>query len=350
MAAGKSLDRVAVIMAGGSGTRFWPASRPELPKQFLKLTGPKSLIAETADRVSKVVPRDAIYVCAGETQKSLLKGELPQAPLILEPAGRNTAACLMLSVAHLLRAGAPLGTPMIALPADHYIQDTEAFAATLQQAMAFAADTHGLLTLGIVPTSPHTGYGYIEAGDPARGEVALQVRRFVEKPDRARAEEFLRKKNFFWNSGIFIWTLGAIRSAFEAHLSEPWSRLLDASSAADIKKIYDGLPSLPIDTAVMEKADNLYVIPAKFDWSDIGSWDALHKLRAKSPEENVTVSGDARAIESTGCLIDVPTGKKIALVGVKDLVVVESEGTLLICARDKDQLVREASKAFESPR
>src|SRR6187549_2793525 len=119
-----SVDRVAVIMAGGSGTRFWPASRPELPKQFLKLTGNKSLIAETAERVSKIVPREAIYVCAGESQKTLLKKELPQAPLILEPAGRNTAACLMLSVAHLLRSGLPLGTPMIALPADHYIRDT----------------------------------------------------------------------------------------------------------------------------------------------------------------------------------------------------------------------------------
>jgi mannose-1-phosphate guanylyltransferase len=342
MAAG---EPVAVIMAGGSGTRFWPLSKPSLPKQYLKLLGDRSLIQETVARIAPLVSGSRVFIASGLGQAGLLREQLPRTPLILEPQGRNTAACLILSVVELERGGVSPDTVMFVLPADHHIARGEEFLRLLRQAAELATSTRGLVTLGIVPTSPHTGYGYIEAR--AGGNGPREVARFVEKPTRARAEEFLRRGNFFWNSGMFIWTLGALREAFQRHMPEAWRRISSAHTADELSAAYAATESVPIDVGVLEKASNLYVIPADIGWSDIGSWDALHGLLAKEPGDQVVLSGDARGVESRGCLVSVPAGKKVALVGVEDLIVVESEGTLLIARRDQDQLVREASKKFE---
>lgn len=337
MAASKT---VAVIMAGGSGTRFWPASRPDLPKQFLKLVGAKSLIQETFDRISAVVAPEDIHICAGASQKELFARELPSFKnLILEPEARNTAPCLMLSLHALLKSGYSADTVMVVLPADHHIQDTPGFEKVLKRAIGCARETGGLLTLGIVPTGAHTGYGYIEApGAPAE---VLKVKRFVEKPSQAKAEEFLEAGHYYWNSGMFVWTLGALEAAFAKHTPADWQKISAAGAAA-----YKDVSPQPIDVAVMEKAQNIFVVPADIGWSDVGSWDALYQLRAKKPGENIVLSGQCASIESHGCLVKVSSQLKIALVGVSDLVIVEDKGSFLIVPRAKDQLVREAAKAL----
>ena len=332
---------VAVIMACGSGTRFWPLSQPTFPKQFLKLAGEKSLIAETAERIAPIVGGENIYVCSVEAQAPLLRRELPQVPnLILEPQGRNTAPCLMLTAYHLQRAGISDDTVLVVLPADHYIQDRPAFEKVIRAATELAREKDALVTLGILPTSPHTGYGYIETEG---GAAPRKVKRFVEKPDRAKAESFLAAKTFFWNSGMFVWRLGTLVRAFEKYCTADWKTLCAEGPAA----AYPKLTAAPIDTAVMEKADNLFLFPADIGWTDIGSWNAVYELRAKSTE-NVVLSGDVKNIRSQSCLVHLPAGKSVALVGVEDLIIVEKDGQLLIARRDQDQLVREAAKAFET--
>jgi mannose-1-phosphate guanylyltransferase len=236
---------------------------------------------------------------------------------------------------------------MVVLPADHHIARPTVFLELLERAIAFAHERGGLLTLGIVPTSPHTGYGYIEsrAGtSPAKG--IWEVERFVEKPDRARAEEFLRRKNFFWNSGIFVWRLSTLVEAFEAFLPEAWEAISGSRTETELERAYASVPAVPIDIGVLEKAENIFVLPADIGWSDVGSWDALFQLKRSGPDAQAFLSGEVRTIDSQRCLVRVPQGKRVALVGVEDLIVVEHEGTLLITRRDKDQLVRSVSEKF----
>lgn len=333
---------IALIMAGGSGTRFWPLSRARRPKQFLPLFGGKSLIAATADRVAPLV-KDGIYVVSTEAQQSLLETHLPhvsKSHFFFEPEGRNTAPCLMYSLAELLRQGLSDDTVMFVLPADHFIRDEAGFRDVLATCARYAVKSGGLLTLGIVPESPHTGYGYIEAGATADGEI-LRVKRFVEKPTRGRAEEFLKFGGFFWNAGIFIWTLGALRDAFEKFLPEEWKLVRERRPSLDV---YRKLSKAPIDTAVLERSESLFVHPASIGWSDIGSWDALHGLHAKTPDANVAASGRVAAIEAKGSIVHVPAGRKVTLVGVENLIVVEDGDNLLIASRAQDQLVKRAAE------
>jgi len=340
MAVPKSL---AVIMAGGSGTRFWPLSQPDYPKQFLSLTGKKSLIAETAERILPLVGKGNLAVVSVEAQQALIRKELPEVSrLILEPLGRNTAPCLMLTAYTLLKEGVSGDTVLVVLPADHHIENRKAFEQLLGSAISFAAEKDSLVTLGIVPTSAHTGYGYIEA-EPGKGP-SLKVKRFVEKPDRKRAEEFLAAKNFYWNSGMFVWRLDSLVRAFERYCTADWKTLNAEGPSA-----YSKLTAQPIDVAVMEKADNLYLFPADIGWSDIGSWNAVYELKGQAPS-NLVMSGDVHSISSQGCLVHLSSGKSVALIGVKDLIVVEKDGQLLIAHRDQDQLVRDAAKAFETRR
>lgn len=335
---------VSLIMAGGSGTRFWPKSTKELPKQYLKLFGDRSLIQATVDRLLPLQPEKNIFICSGKSQWSLLNEQLPQITnLILEPMARNTAPCLMLSVKKLLEAGLPKNTVMAVFPADHQIPNAEAFRSTIAKAVDFAAREDALVTLGIAPTSAHTGYGYIEASEKARDKV-IPAKRFVEKPNLEKAQEFLQSGNFYWNGGIFIWSIASIVSAFEKFLNEDWQRLLNAKTESDIEKVFQSLKSQPIDTAIMEKSKNVFIIGADgLGWSDVGSWNAVYELKAEAPG-NAIVSGKVEAIESTGCLVNVGSDKVVALIGVKDIIVVESNGKLLITTRDKDQLVRLAAE------
>jgi mannose-1-phosphate guanylyltransferase len=339
---------LAVILAGGRGERFWPLSQKNLPKQYLNLVSDRSLIQLTVSRLAPLVTQDRISICSAKNQEKLLREQLPEIRnLILEPEGRNTAACLILSVTQLLRDGHKPGTPMMVFPADHYIADVGAFHTALTSALA-AAKTGSLVTLGIHPESPHTGYGYIEAGDPFPSVPGVSyVQRFVEKPDRAKAESFLRQGGFFWNSGIFIWTLQAISEAFQKWMPFEWDAIQSCRNEKELNATYRKLTSTPIDIGVMEKARNVLVVPSQMGWSDIGSWDALYQLKARQAGENVILEGKVAAPQSQGCLVKVPAGKQVALIGVENLVVVESGNQLLIVSRSNDQLVREATKLLE---
>ncbi len=339
---------LAVILSGGSGTRFWPLSKKTLPKQYLSLFGGRTLVQETADRLEGMVSAEHIYTISTESQRQLLQTQLPQVKHhLFEPEGKNTAPCLMLTAIELLQRNIPVDTVLIILPADHHISDRQAFQSAVTKAAAFALQSNGLVTFGIQPNCPHTGYGYIEAGDQVAGAEMHRVRRFIEKPTSQKAEQFLREGNFSWNSGMFVWTLKAIATAFEKYLGEDWRRLRDASSPKDRDTVYRSLKASPIDTAVLEKADNVFVLPVSMGWSDVGSWNALYDLKTKDAAGNAVLSGTPLTLDSSRCLVALPSGKKVALVGVQDLIIVESDGFLLICRRDSDQSVRDAAKVLD---
>lgn len=336
---------IALVMAGGRGTRFWPMSQDEKPKQYLTLFGERTLIQSTIDRLKKQTPVKNIFICSGDSQKEILKTQLPEiSQLILEPSGRNTAPCLMLSVATLLQKGYPTSTVMGVFPADHFIGNDSEFSKLLNLAILQAKNSRSLFTLGITPSSPHTGYGYIEAGSPT-GSGTFIVDKFIEKPSLDKASEYVLKENFFWNAGIFIWRLDVISQAFATYLPLEWDLIQSAVKDGTIADAYPKLTSQPIDTAILEKAKNVQVIPAKMEWSDIGSWSALlehhQTLSPKSiviiPEQNKMV----KSINSSDCLLVTDSNKKIVLIGVKDLIIVDSKEGLLITHRSQDQRVKE---------
>lgn len=339
---------VALVMAGGSGTRFWPLSRKSRPKQYISFHGDKSLIQQTVERLAPLVEPDQVFVCAHKSHEDLLKDQLPQVcDWFLEPEGKNTTACLMYSLAELEKRGFDRSTRMITLPADHFIQDDSRFRTLLTQAIECAASGEFLVTLGIVPNQPHIGYGYIEAGEKKSHSV-FAVKRFVEKPNLETATQFLLSQNFFWNSGIFVWTLGALGDAFERFVGAEWSRIKRAVQENQLESAYAQTPSVPVDIAVMEKAKNVLVIPAEnIGWTDLGSWNALYEMRSLGTGSNVVLSGTTKSVESEGCLVRTASIKKVALIGVKDLIIVEDGDTLLIAHRESDQMVREASKEFD---
>lgn len=339
-------DSVALIMAGGTGTRFWPRSRKSFPKQYLSLFGKQSLIQETVNRLSPLLPAEKIFICAAEGHKAVLEKQLPHITnCLLEPEGKNTAPCLIYSTVELLRSGLSPATVMVTLPADHFIAQPAVFQDLIKKAVHFAFEQNCLVTLGIYPTHPHVGYGYIEAGDAVEThDEFFKVRRFIEKPTRPRAEKLFHQKDHYWNGGIFVWTLHALAEAFQKFMPAEWELMNSYRTRKDLAKIYSELHPASIDTAVLEKADNVYVVPADMGWNDLGSWSAIYDLHNKTPQDHVVLSNNIVTVQSRGCLIDAPRYKKIALVGVENLIVIESEETLLIANRDQDQLVREVSE------
>lgn len=336
-------------MAGGSGTRFWPASRPERPKQYLKLVGDLSLIQLTAHRLKPTFRDSDICVCSTQSQLPLLKEQFPaMSEFILEPEGKNTAACVALSALTLLDRGHSPETVMVTLPADHFISAEEKFRLLVSKACLFAAQTDSLVTMGVVPTYAHTGYGYIERGLPMNtASDFFHVSRFVEKPGRNLAEEYVRAGKYYWNSGMFVWTLRAIESAFEAHLPEMWSAIRAAVKNGRLAETYAKLPSLPIDVGVMEKAKNAVVIPADIGWNDVGSWSAVSQLQPADSAKNVAIHSKLLPIQSSNNLVFAPPGFEVALIDVKDLVIVVDGNRILVCDKRSDQTVREVGKTFK---
>lgn len=334
-------------MAGGSGTRFWPASRPENPKQYLALLGEVSLIQKTASRLSPDISMDEIYICSTNAQTGILKKQLPSlSHLISEPEGKNTAACIALSAIEMLGQGLSPDTIVFTLPADHFISDEKGFRELLKRAASIARESGSLVTFGIVPEFAHTGYGYIEQGEALGASGAYQVARFVEKPDQKTAEGYLATKRFHWNSGMFVWTLAAIKKAFEAFQPDMWKAIENGVAQRNLTAVYAKLPSLPIDIAILEKAKNVAVIPANIGWNDVGSWSAVYDLQKPDKDGNVVVNAKTSLTQSSHCLVFGPSDVEVGLVGVKDLVVVVDGNRVLVCHRDSDQLVRETSKKF----
>jgi len=335
---------IALIMAGGAGTRFWPESRRSLPKQFLKVTGERSMLQLTVDRIQSKIPIRDIYIVTAASQVPLVQEHLPELPLeniIIEPFGMNTAPCIALSTYYLMQRY-PLDETVLVLPADHVIRDTGAFLSGLDTA-EIPARNGMLVTFGIVPDYPATGYGYIEAGQPDQDNVC-PVTRFKEKPDPETAASFLRQGNFFWNSGMFCWTLATIREAFETHtpamvqVMTEIRKLWQASGTnANIDELYRQMPKQPIDIAIMEPAANRVVIPVDIGWSDVGGWKALSEL-AYGDEQGNFFQSPGLAISARDNYIR--SNKFTAVIGLDDICVIETPDSLLITTKAKAEEVK----------
>lgn len=340
----------AVVMAGGSGTRFWPKSRRNRPKQLLRLYGDATMLQQTVARIEPLVPADRILIITGADQADAVREQLPELPpgnVIAEPCARDTGPCVGLA-AHIVAHRDPAGT-MVVMPADHVIQPAEKFLATVRAAVAVIdADPSAFVTFGIKPTRPETGYGYIERGEalPSREGIAVhRVAQFREKPDLETARQFVADGRFAWNSGIFLWRARAILEALQAHrpaLATALDRVAQAldtpEEAGTIAREYPHLEKVPIDKAVMEKATNVRVLEVRYDWNDVGDWRALSSLVPPDAQGN-TVQGDVVASGTSGCVIVSDQGGLIATLGVQDLVIVQSGGATLVARKDQlDQL------------
>lgn len=344
-----------VIMAGGRGTRFWPLSRRLRPKQLLPLGSERSLLRDTFDRIEPLVGADRVLVVTSADQAEMTAADLPELPrehIIAEPTGRNTAPCSVLGVGVAERIAGP--GPVALLPADHWIPDPEDFRRQLAAAFAHAAETGLPVTFGVPPTAPATGYGYLETGAADDGDPDLIVPgvRFVEKPDLQRAREYLESGRFLWNSGIFVWRSDVFAAAAAEHVPEVAAVLAAPVSAhggsgfeAALESAYAGCPSVSIDVGIMEKLAGFAVMRAGFRWSDLGSWDAWADVAADLGAGN-RGRADLIGIDSAGNVVHAP-GKTVALLGVDDLVVVDTEDALLVCRKQDAQRVREITAAVE---
>jgi mannose-1-phosphate guanylyltransferase len=340
----------AVIMAGGSGTRFWPKSRRNRPKQLLRLNGDASMLQQTVERIAPMVAPDRTWIITGLDQAEAVRAQLPGLPtanVVAEPCPRDTAACVGLAASIIARQD-PDGT-MIVLPADHVIRPAESFHATVKAALTVVdADPTAFVTFGIRPTRPETGYGYIERGESMGqpGGIALhKVVQFREKPDRGTAERFLAEGRFVWNAGIFVWKARAILEALATHrpmLAEALARVRQSLGTSDearaIAREYPAMEKVPIDKAVMEKAPNVRVLEVVYDWNDVGDWRALAELVPPDARGNTT-QGPVMPVETSGSIIVSDDGGLIATLGVSDLVIVQSLGATLVARKDQlDQL------------
>jgi mannose-1-phosphate guanylyltransferase len=336
----------AVIMAGGSGTRFWPKSRRHRPKQLLRLYGDASMLQQTVSRIGPLVPPERTLIITGADQAEAVRAQLPELPpgnVIAEPCARDTAPCVGLA-AHIVAQRDPEGT-MVVMPADHVIQPDETFRTTVRAAVSVIdADPTAFVTFGIKPTRPETGYGYIERGEalPAQEGIALhRVAQFRDKPDLETAREFVAAGRFAWNSGIFLWRARAILDALAKHrpgLATALDRVGQAigtpDEAAAIAREYPQLEKVPIDKAVMEKAGNVRVLEVVYDWNDVGDWRALTALVPPDAQGNTT-QGPVRLVDSSGCIVVADEGNLIATLGVDDLVIVQSGGATLVARKDQ---------------
>lgn len=347
-----------VILAGGTGARFWPLSRKLRPKQLMSVFGGKSMLQRTVERVLPLKPQRILIVTnilqAEETARQL-RGlrDLP-IDIIAEPRGRNTAPAIGLAAA--LIAHHDPEASMVVLPADHYITEEEGFRAAILRATA-AARQGALVTLGIKPDRPETGYGYIEADPQHRDDGSYAVSRFVEKPPLLRALEFLEAGNFYWNSGMFIWQALDILAEMKKNMPDLYQMLIELRYAAapwdltgltsQIESLYGSIKGESIDYAIMEKAEHVRVIPADFGWSDVGSWRALPEVIPADESDNVIISTDQSiVIDSERCLV-YGGHKLVALLGVQDLIVVNTDDALLVCATDRAQEVKDVVETLD---
>ncbi len=339
----------AVIMAGGKGERFWPLSTSESPKQVLSLVGGKPLMQLAVDRLKGIIPPErVIVVTSADLVDSLCKAapSLPKENVIGEPFGRDTAAAVALASA-IVKARDPKGVFCI-LTADHIIYDLDLFKATLSEGAEIAANNDLLMTIGIVPTEPSTAFGYIEFSDKFdhEGEIEfVRTKRFVEKPDADKAAEYMNAGNFCWNSGMFIWSADAIQRALGKHqpqlleMANTMEAFVDKSDFDEkLEEEYNKLDRISIDYAIMEKADNIIMAKGTFRWFDVGSWTALEDHFDADDHGNVLI-GAAEQLDSSGNIV-YSEKRLTALIGVKDLVVVQAEGATLICPKDKAQDVK----------
>jgi mannose-1-phosphate guanylyltransferase len=330
----------AVIMAGGRGERFWPLSTNEFPKPFIPLLGPDSLIQDTVARLLPIVPPERILISIGSDHLQIAREQLPQIPaenFIVEPVGRDTSACLGFCALHIEQRD-PAGF-MLALPADHFIADPQAFRETLQLGLNNLQGATGVV-FGITPTRPETGYGYILAEKPTVPADAWPVVRFVEKPNAMTAAEYVQSGKYFWNSGMFLWnnrTLLDLIRQFMPKLHEGLQRIQPLLGKADageeLLKQFSMLPRISIDFGIMEKASGLRLVPVRFGWDDIGNWASLERALPGDAMNNIS-QGPHVSLESNGCVVYAQSDT-VATFGVSNLVVVQAYGKVLVCSKEK---------------
>lgn len=343
----------AVIMAGGSGTRFWPKSTKKLPKQFLNLFGEGTMIQNTARRIEDLIPQERILVVTNDNYVNLVREQLPDVPshnIVGEPVAKNTAPCVAIA-AEMLYKKDPEAV-MVVLPADHHIEDPRTFNGILKTAIAKAEAGENLVTIGINPNRPETGYGYIHADDTTTEEYAGNkthpVVAFKEKPDEETARAFLASGDYFWNSGMFIWKASTILNEFDRLLPE-MHQLVKAAGAGlyedihdeSIHEFYHSCQSISIDYGIMEGAENVFVVPGDFGWNDVGSWTAIYELDEKNEEGNIIHSDQATFSEASNNLVVSNSDKMISIVGLDGVAVVETEDAILVCKLDKAQGVKD---------
>ncbi|WP_374551905.1 mannose-1-phosphate guanylyltransferase [Flavobacterium sp.] len=338
----------AILMAGGVGSRFWPVSTTEFPKQFHDMLGSgETLIQKTFSRLSKLIPVENILILTNEKYNDLVLEQLPmvkQEQVLLEPAMRNTAPCILYASLKIKKINP--NALMVVAPSDHWIEDENAFVNNLQQCFDFCQNNDALMTLGIQPTFPNTGFGYIEF-DKSDANPIKKVNQFREKPDYETAKHFLEQGNFLWNGGIFIWSVKSIASAFEkfqpkmnALFQQGFDNYNTSSEKQFINENYANAENISIDYAVMEKANNVYVLPATFDWNDLGTWGQLHEKLDKDEQNNAVVNATV-ILENASNNIIRAEGKKLVIVdGLDDFIIVDKDDVLLIYPKGKEQDIK----------
>lgn len=341
-----------VIMAGGIGSGFWPLSTSKIPKQFLDILGTgRTFIQQTFDRFQKICPNENFYIVTSVDYKALVLQQLPELSedqVLLEPLRRNTAPCIAYACYRIQAINSEAN--IIVAPSDHLILHQDVFLNEINKGLEFIKTNDALLTLGITPNRPETGYGYIqiENTNPVGSIENLHtVKTFTEKPDIELAKIFIDSGEFFWNSGIFIWSLKSILSSFDTHLnavSELFKKGMKLYGTSDeiafLNKTYSECQNISIDYGIMEKAENVYVMCSDFGWSDIGTWGSLYDNSEKDNSGNVVVGENVMLYDSKNCIVNMPKDKLVIMHGLKNFIVVESERTLLICKKDNEQQIR----------
>ncbi len=345
-----------IIMAGGVGSRFWPLSRMNMPKQFLDILGVgRSLLQMTYDRFRKICPVENIFIITNEEYTNIVLDQLSgidPACVISEPLRKNTAPCIAYSSNKILKSDPD--AVVVVSPSDHFIQDEPKFLELIEEGLSFATGNEALITLGIEPIRPETGYGYIQIkkGDPGQsGDNIRKVKTFTEKPDLKMAELFLKSGDFYWNSGIFIWSVRSILNAFAKYMPDLYQIFEEGRDFYNtekekgfIFKAYSNCTEISIDYAIMEKAENVYVLCSDFGWSDLGTWNSLYEHSEKDDHGNVVKGGMTFLYEAKDSIIRTDDNRLIVAYGLKDFIVVQSGDILLICPKDEEQKIKQFVK------
>ena len=368
-------NNYCIIMAGGIGSRFWPFSREDKPKQFLDFFGTgKSLLQMTVDRFRPIVPIENMFIVTNVAYKGMILEQIPdlaEEQILCEPARRNTAPCIAYataSIAARVKSQEPRAIRIVVAASDHLILEEEKFRNTISKAFEFVAQNKALLTLGMEPTRPETGYGYIQRGTPNWGSTPdntptiprqypdnttslpdgiYPVKQFKEKPKLETAKEYLKSGDYLWNSGIFIWSLAAIREAIARYMPEVAEIFAQGEGIvgtdkerAWIEENFPKCPNISVDYGIMEKADNVFVMPSSFGWSDLGTWGSLYELSEKDEAANVSLHSRAIFHEATGNIVVLEPGKVAIVQGVDDMIIAEERGALLICKKSEEQRIK----------
>ncbi len=345
-------NHYCVIMAGGVGSRFWPMSRTNCPKQFLDVLGTgKTLLQQTYERFLRICPKENIFIVTNSDYKALVNEQLKDLTpenILLEPARKNTAPCIAYASYKIAKKNPDAIT--VVAPSDHLILDSNAFTDAIHSCYKKAAKEDCLMTLGITPTRPDTGYGYIQFKDPETKEVDQHIKKvktFTEKPDLEMAKSLLQSGDFLWNSGIFIWSVKSIIAAFEKHSPEIAASFIEGKTSyftetenAFIKQAYTDCKNISIDYAVMEKASNVYVRVSDFGWSDLGTWSSLYEHISQDTHKNAVVGRHVMLYDTQNCIVNVPKNKLVLLQGLDGYIVAESDDILLVCRKEDEQNIR----------